>query len=44
MVIADLQSLKIISFKNALNEDFKITDLGELKYILNIMVTWDCAN
>ena len=38
------QSLKIISFKNALNEDFKITDLGELKYILSIIVTQNCEN
>jgi len=44
MAIAGPQKLKIISFKNALNEDFEITDLGELKYMLGIMVTWDCAN
>ena len=44
LVIVGPQKLKIISFKNILNEDFKITDLGELKYILDIMVTWDCAN
>ena len=37
-VIAGPQKLKIISFKNALNKDFEITDLSELKYMLSIMV------
>ena len=40
MAITGPQSL-IISFKNTLNKDFKITDLGELKYILSIIVTWN---
>jgi len=44
MAIIGLQSLKIISFKNALNKDFKITGLGELKYILGIIVIWDHKN
>ena len=43
-VIAGLQKLKIISFKNALNKDFEITDLSELKYMLSIMVIQNCAN
>ena len=38
MAITGPQSL-IISFKNTLNKDFKIIDLGELKYILSIIVT-----
>jgi len=44
MAITGLQSLKIISFKNALNKDFKITGLGELKYMLGIIVIWDHKN
>jgi len=43
MAITGLQSL-IISFKNTLNKDFKITDLSELKYILSIIVTWKYRN
>ena len=44
MAITGLQSLKIISFENALNKDFKITGLGELKYMLGIIVIWDHKN
>ena len=44
MIIAGSQKLKIISFKNALNKDFEITDLSELKYMLSIIVTQNCAN
>jgi len=44
IVIVSPQSLEIIFFKNALNKDFKITDLGEIKYILGIIVIWDCIN
>ena len=44
MVIAGLQGLKMISFKNALNKDFEITDLGELKYMFSTMVTQNYAN
>ena len=43
MAITGPQSL-IISFKNTLNKDFKIIDLGELKYILSIIVTWNYRN
>jgi len=34
----------IISFKNTLSKDFEITDLGKLKFILGILVTYDRAN
>jgi len=44
IVIIGLQILKIISFKNVLNEDFEITNLNKLKYILGIIVTWNYAN
>ena len=33
--------MKIISFKNILNKDIKITNLGKLKYILDILITWE---
>jgi len=44
MAVAGLDGYRIISFKNALSEDFEITDLGELKFILGILVTRNHAN
>ncbi len=44
IVIASLQGLKIISFKNALNKNFEITDHGELKYMFGIIITQNHAN
>ena len=35
---------QIILFKNILSEDFEITDLSELKFMLGILVTHDHAN
>ena len=39
MVVNSLNSHQIFSFKTALDEDFKITDLGELKFMLDIFIT-----
>ena len=44
MAVAGPDGYRIISFKNALSKDFEITDLGELKFILGILVTCDRAN
>jgi len=44
MAVAGPDGYRIISFKNALSEDFEITDLGELKFILGILVTRNRAN
>ena len=44
MAITGLQRLKIISFKNALNKNFEITNLSKLKYMFGIIVTQNCAN
>jgi len=35
--------IRFFSFKAALDKDFKITDLGELKFMLSILITHDCA-
>jgi len=44
MAVATLESMYIIFFKMTLCNDFNITDLGELKFILEIFVTCDCTN
>jgi len=44
MVVAGPNGYWIISFKNVFSEDFEITDLGELKFMLGILVTHDHAN
>lgn len=44
MAVAGAEFFEIISFKEAMGENFEITDLGELKYILGISVTRDRAN
>jgi len=42
MAVAGPNGIHIVSFKSALAEDFDITDLGELKFMLGILVTRDC--
>jgi len=44
MAVASPDGYQIISFKNVLSEDFEITDLGKLKFILGILVTRNRAN
>jgi len=44
MAVAGPDGYQIILFKNALNKDFEITDLGKLKFMLDILVTHDCTN
>ena len=44
MAIAALGNMHIISFKMALHNDFDITDLEELKFMLGIFVTHNHAN
>ena len=41
MAVAGPNRIHIMSFKSALAEDFDITDLGELKFMLGILVTRD---
>ena len=44
MVIAAPGNIHITSFKMALCNDFDITNLGELKFMLGILVTHDHSN
>ena len=44
MAVAALRNMHITSFKIVLYNDFDITDLGELKFILGILVTYDYTN
>jgi len=44
MVVATPESMYIISFKTGLSNNFDITDLGELKFILGILVTHNYTN
>jgi len=44
MIIAALENMHITSFKMALHNDFDITDLKELKFMLGILVTHNHAN
>jgi len=41
IAIAEPDGCHIISFKSFLGEDFEITDLGELKHMLGVLVTRD---
>jgi len=43
MAVTGPNEYYIISFKLFLGEDFKITDLGELKHMLGVLVTRDCS-
>jgi len=44
MAITGKEIPRIALFKWNLSKYFKITDLGELKFILGILVTQDCSN
>ena len=44
MAVAAPGNIHITSFKMALCNDFNITNLGELKFMLGILVTHDCSN
>ena len=44
MTIAEKEIPGIALFKQNLSKDFEITDLGKLKFILDILVTWDHPN
>jgi len=44
MAVAASRNIHITSFKIVLCNDFDITDLGELKFMLEILVTYDCTN
>jgi len=42
MAVAGPNGTHIVSFKLALAENFDITDMGELRFMLGILVTCDC--
>jgi hypothetical protein len=44
MAVAGKDFSKIISFKNDLTHEFDLTDLGEIHYILGLLVTQDRVN
>ena len=44
MVVAAPESMHIVSFKIVLSNNFDITDLRKLKFILGIFVTCDHTN
>ena len=44
MTVSNLNSYHIISSKTLLDKDFELTDLGKLKYILDILITWSYTN
>jgi len=44
MTIAGKEISGTVLVKQNLSKDFEITDLGELKFILGILVTQDCPN
>ena len=39
MIVSNLNSYHIISSKTLLDKDFELTDLGKLKYVLDILIT-----
>ena len=39
MTVSNLNSYHIISSKTLLDKDFELTDLGKLKYVLDILIT-----
>jgi len=43
MAVTGPNEYYIISFKLFLGKDFKITNLGELKHMLGVLVTRDCS-
>jgi len=43
MAITGPDSIHLVSLKSFLSKDFEITDLGELKYILGVLVSRDCS-
>ena len=44
MTVSNLNSYHIISSKTLLDKDFELTDLGKLKYVLDILITWSYTN
>ena len=44
MVVAALESIHIVSFKMAFSNDFDITNLEKLKFMLEIFVTHNYTN
>ena len=44
IVVATLGSIYIVSFKTVLSNNFDITNLGKLKFMSGILVTYDCTN
>jgi len=44
IVVATLGSMYIVSFKTALSNNFDITNPRKLKFMLGILVTYDCTN
>ena len=44
MVVVALESIHIVSFKMAFSNNFDITDLGKLKFMLEIFVTHNYTN
>ena len=44
MAVAALKSIYIISFKIVLHNNFDITNFGKLKFMLGILVTYNCTN
>ena len=44
IVVATLGSMYIVSFKTVLSNNFDITNSGKLKFMLGILVTYNCTN
>jgi len=44
MAVSNLNSYHIISSKILLDKDFELTDLGKLRYVLDILITWSYTN
>ena len=44
MIISSYKLGSIVCFKLQFGEYFKLIDLGELRYMLSILVEYDCAN
>ena len=42
MAIAGPDGIHLVSLKSFLSKDFEITDLGELKHILGVLISRDC--
>ena len=44
IIIARENVEEIISFKSKMSDNFNVTDLGEIHFVLGIKVTWNCSD